>query len=89
MCCYLSKEVNECSKTMKQATKESLGSGTGNYMQIKYLTYTYASKQESSLKECNAVSHVSCIMQCQNCGLGRFLRGSFMRIEKFLKSVLE
>ena len=74
---------------MKQATKESLGSGAGNYMQIKYLTYTYASKQECSLKECNTVSHVSCIMQCQICGLGRFLQGSPMRIEKFLKSVLE
>ena len=51
MCCYLSKQEDECSQAMKPAFKESLERGAGSYKQIKSVAHAYVSKRKCSLQE--------------------------------------
>ena len=56
MCSYLSKDDDECSQAMKQVFKETIESRTSYYDQMKSVAYSYASKEEFSLRR--AVYHI-------------------------------
>ena len=51
MCSYLSKQEDECSRTVKQALKKSLEKDSRSYEQMRSVAHAYSSECECSLQE--------------------------------------